>query len=223
VCRELLSFLLTVPFFQACRFHTDYRIVCSAPLLFSDEVHIPPGYSDHALLAPNKRMQTLQIRLRDHEHPYALALIQQFARVIIPFLSLTFIKLLANTRRTQRWHGYCYGCLPRVSAGLIHQIDGRFEPCKCERADAVKKWRKYWICVGCFEAGCAKFLSEGFEEVRCQGRGCGVKVSEVGWERFQPVCTWCTNIIDAKGMEAAREALREGEGFEVLRKDSRRS
>jgi hypothetical protein len=55
--------------------------VSSAPLIFSDEVHVPPRYSDHAMLAPDKRMQTLHIRLRDHEHPYARALAQQYAQV----------------------------------------------------------------------------------------------------------------------------------------------
>jgi hypothetical protein len=33
------------------------------------------------MLAPDKRMQTLHIRLRDHEHPYARALAQQYAQV----------------------------------------------------------------------------------------------------------------------------------------------
>jgi hypothetical protein len=85
---SLLTYLLD---FQACRFHTSYRIVCSSPLLFSDEVHVPPGCSDHALLAPNKRMQTLQIRLRDHEHPYDRALAQQYAQVCFrsPFVLLS--------------------------------------------------------------------------------------------------------------------------------------
>ena len=30
-------------------------------------------------------------------------------------------------------------------------------------------------------------------------------------------------IVDAKGLEAARKALRDGEGFESLRRDSRRA
>ncbi|KAM0723156.1 hypothetical protein Q7P37_001356 [Cladosporium fusiforme] len=185
---------------QACRFHTSYRIVCSSPLLFSDDVFVPPGCTDHGLLAPNKRMQTLQIRLRDHEHPYELALIQQYA---------------------QRWHGYCYACLPRVSATMIKQLDGQFQTCKCERADAAKRYRQRWLCAACFESECAEFAG-GFEEKKCQGRACELTLGDVGWERFQPVCGWCLKVVDAKAMEVAREALREGEGFEVLRKDSKR-
>jgi hypothetical protein len=65
-------------------------------------------------------------------------------------------------------------------------------------------------------------IGQAFDEKECRGRGCGVKVKEVGWERFQPVCGWCLRIVDAKGMEVAREALREGEGFEGLRRDSRK-
>lgn len=168
--------------------------MCSNPLLFSDEIHVPPGYSDHAMLAPDKRMQTLQIRLRDHEHPYALALLQQFAH---------------------RWHGYCFSCLARVSASLIKQLDGRFEPCRCEKGDAGKRYRGRWVCAGCVEDEIGEEIGEGFEEKKCRGRGCGRTVGEVGWEGFQPVCGWCLRIVDEKGIEAAREALREGEGFEV--------
>lgn len=191
---------LTTTLPQACRFHTSYRIVCSNPLLFSDDVFVPPGYTDHGLLAPNKRMQTLQIRLRDHEHPYELALIQQYA---------------------QRWHGYCYACLPRVSATLIKQLDGRFQTCTCERADAAKRYRGSWLCAACFEVECQEFVGR-FEEKKCRGRACGMTLGDVGWDRFQPVCGWCLRVVDAKGMEVAKEALREGEGFEVLRKDSKR-
>jgi hypothetical protein len=197
-----LSPFTDAPDFQACRFHTSYRIVCSSPLLFSDEVHVPPGCSDHALLARDKRMQTLQIRLRDHEHPYALALTQQYA---------------------QRWHGYCHGCLPRVSAPLIRTLDGRFEACRCERADAAKRYRGRWVCAGCYEEDIKEVVGKGFEEKKCKGRGCRVTLAEVGWERFQPVCGWCLCVVDAKGMDVAREAFREGEGFEMLRRDSRKS
>jgi hypothetical protein len=188
-------------FLQACRFHTSYRMVSSSPLLFSDEVHVPPGYADHARLVPNKQMQTLHIRLRDHEHPYELALIQQYA---------------------QRWHGYCHNCLPRVSAALIRQLDGRYEACRCERSDAAKRYRGRWLCAGCFEEGCAHIIGKSFEERRCKCRGCEETIAEVGWDKFQPVCKWCWGIIDSKGIEAAKEALQEAEGFEVLRKDSRK-
>ena len=188
--------------FQACRFHTSYRIVSSSPLLFSDEVHMPPGCADHVRLVPDKRMQTLHIRLRDHEHPYELALMQQYA---------------------QRWHGYCHDCLPRVSAALIRQLDGRYDPCRCERADAAKRYRGRWICAGCFEEECADVIGKTFEEKKCKGRGCGVTVAEAGWDRFQPVCGWCWGILDAKAIEVARDTLREAEGFEVLRRDSRRA
>lgn len=49
---------------------------------------------------------------------------------------------------------------------------------------------------------------------------CGVEVREVGWEGFQPVCGWCLRIVDERGMEVAREAWREGEGWEGLRRGS---
>lgn len=81
--------------------------MCSSPLLFSDEVPIPLGYSDHAMYVPNKRMQTLQIRLRDHEHPYALALTQQYAQVRFPFSTSasTFFSLPSCEQYMLLWAG----------------------------------------------------------------------------------------------------------------------
>lgn len=125
----------------------------------------------------------------------------------------------------QRWHGYCHSCLPRVSTSLIQQLSGQYQVCTCVRSDAAKRYRKRWLCAGCFEAECVDIVGLKFEDKKCKGRGCGKTVAEVGWERFQPVCGWCLRVVDEKGMEVAREAVREGEGFEILssRKDSRRS
>lgn len=155
------------------------------------------------LIAPDKRSQDVQIRIREHEHPYRDAITQQFA---------------------QRWHGYCFNCLPRVSASLVIQLDGRFEVCRCKREDVAKKYRARWLCVGCFEEECWEF-GVGFEDRACRGRGCGRRLEDVGWESFQPVCGWCYKIVGKKGMEVAREAFRESEEFKVLkeapRKDSK--
>lgn len=159
--------------------------------------------------------------------PCNLHLSPTIARINQPLCSDPFNSSRSQSPLThhhpQRWHGYCHACLPRVSTSLIQQLDGRFNPCRCERSDTAKRYRGHWICLSCFEDECNEVLGQGFDSKECQGRGCGTTVAQVGWDKFQPVCGWCLRIVDAKGMEGAKQALRDGEGFESLRRDSRRS
>lgn len=179
-----------------------YRIISTRPLMFAD---LGPANAacDYTRLAPDPETQkAIQIRLREHEEPYALAYLQHFAH---------------------RWHGYCLACFPRVPAGTIAMVRGVYRTCRCMRDDLARRFgpgsRSGLSCIECFEKEIER-LPVAFEDKKgCAGRGwsCGaeLKFGRRGSE-FKAVCEWCRGILDEKALKAAKEAWREGEGFERL-------
>lgn len=140
---------------------------------------------------PTTQLQKVQARLHENERPYASARALVFA---------------------QRWRGYCTRCFPRVSADQVKQICGVFEVCRCGMGDLERRLKVDWTCVECWEREIGARATDWSGRV-CVGRACGRSL--VDGEGFQAVCEWCLCVVDGVGWEAAKAALRDGQGFEV--------
>ena len=181
---------------QACRFHDDYFVVSSQPLIFGSETQSP-----RAILIPDEQHQQLQNRLRDFEHPYQLALLMRYAL---------------------RWHGYCNDCISRVSASLVKARGGQYVYCKCSRDRPALDSRNDWVCLACFEKSCDSFEMD-FDQRRCRGPRCQQLLWRLTVDKeqgFWPVCGWCSALIQPKDLKDAQAALLEGREFEKKRLDS---